>query len=154
MKLILTHDVDMLGKAGEVVEVKDGYGRNYLIPRKYAIKWTKGAQKQIDIITEARRKRAIDSLDTANEIREALADATVTITKAAGDNGRLFGAVSSKEIAAGIQKATGRKVDPRAITVASPIKSLGNYTATAKLHDDITATVKIAVEAEAKKKRK
>ena len=80
MKLILTHDVDMLGKAGEVVEVKDGYGRNYLIPRKYAIKWTKGAQKQIDIITEARRKRAIDSLDTANEIREALADATVTMT--------------------------------------------------------------------------
>ena len=153
MKLILTHDVDMLGKAGEVVEVKDGYGRNYLVPRGYAIKWTKGAQKQIDVIAEARRKRAIDSLETANEIRDALNETAVEIVKAAGDNGRLFGAVSPKEIAEGIEAATGKKVDSRAITVAKPIKSTGAYTATAKLHDDIIATVKLNVKAEDKKRK-
>ena len=72
MKLILTHDVDGLGSAGEVVEVKDGYGRNYLIPRGYATKWTKGGQKQVDQIAEARRKRAIASLEEANALRDAL----------------------------------------------------------------------------------
>lgn len=153
MKLILTHDVDMLGKAGEVVEVKDGYGRNYLVPRGYAIKWTKGAQKQIDVIAEARRKRAIDSLETANDVREALAEATITVEKAAGENGRLFGAVTTKDIAAGIEAATGMKVDPRSITVEKPIKSVGSYTATAKLHEDITASVKLDVKPESKKRK-
>ena len=72
MKIILTHDVDRLGVAGDVVTVKDGYGRNYLIPRGYAVRWTKGGQKQIDQIAEARRRRAIQSLDEANAIQEAL----------------------------------------------------------------------------------
>lgn len=153
MKLILTHDVERLGQAGEVVEVKDGYGRNYLLPRKFAIKWTKGAQKQVDALAEARRRRAIDDLESAHDIREAVEGETITIEKAAGDNGRLFGAVSPAEIAAAIEELTGKAVDRRQITVASPIKSTGAYTVEAALHDDVTATVKLNVVAESKKKR-
>ena len=131
MKLILTHDVDGLGSAGEVVEVKDGYGRNYLIPRGYATKWTKGGQKQVDQIAEARRKRA------------------------AGESGRLFGAVTNAEIAAAATEATGKTVDRRTINVTTPIKSLGSYKATAKLHDDIVASLTIeVVEVVTKKKKK
>ena len=84
MKIILTHDVDRLGVAGDVVTVKDGYGRNYLIPRGYAVRWTKGGQKQIDQIAEARRRRAIQSLDEANAIQEALQANVLKIVKPAG----------------------------------------------------------------------
>ena len=151
MKLILTHDVDGLGSAGEVVEVKDGYGRNYLIPRGYATKWTKGGQKQVDQIAEARRKRAIASLEEAN----ALQSEALTIVKTAGESGRLFGAVTNAEIAAAATEATGKTVDRRTINVTTPIKSLGSYKATAKLHDDIVASLTIeVVEVVTKKKKK
>ena len=99
MKLILTHDVAGLGQAGEVVEVKDGYGRNYLIPRGYATAWTKGGQKQVDQIAEARRKRAIASLDEAHALRDSLQADTLQIAKSAGENGRLYGAVTNADIA-------------------------------------------------------
>ena len=85
-KLILTHDVAHLGEAGEVVEVKDGYARNYLVPRKLATPWTKGAQRQIDQMAEARRKRAIASLDQAQTARAWLADNVITVTASAGAN--------------------------------------------------------------------
>ncbi len=154
MKIILTHDVDRLGMAGDVVTVKDGYGRNYLIPRGYAVRWTKGGQRQIDQIAEARRRRAIESLEEANAIQEALEANVLTITKAAGDNGRLFGAVTNAEIAEAALAATGKKVDRRTITVTSPIKSTGSYKAAAKLHDDVVANIAIEVVAEKKKKKK
>ena len=155
MKLILTHDVDGLGSAGEVVEVKDGYGRNYLIPRGYATKWTKGGQKQVDQIAEARRKRAIASLEEANALRDALQSEALTIVKTAGESGRLFGAVTNAEIAAAATEATGKTVDRRTINVTTPIKSLGSYKATAKLHDDIVASLTIeVVEVVTKKKKK
>jgi hypothetical protein len=154
MKIILTHDVDRLGMAGDVVTVKDGYGRNYLIPRGYAVRWTKGGQRQIDQIAEARRRRAIESLEEANAIQEALEANVLTITKAAGDNGRLFGAVTNAEIAEAAHAATGKKVDRRTITVTSPIKSTGSYKAAAKLHDDVVANIAIEVVAEKKKKKK
>ena len=109
MKLILTHDVDGLGSAGEVVEVKDGYGRNYLIPRGYATKWTKGGQKQVDQIAEARRKRAIASLEEANALRDALQSEALTIVKTAGESGRLFGAVTNAEIAAAATEPPARR---------------------------------------------
>ena len=155
MKLILTHDVDGLGSAGEVVEVKDGYGRNYLIPRGDATKWTKGGQKQVDQIAEARRKRAIASLEEANALRDALQSEALTIVKTAGESGRLFGAVTNAEIAAAATEATGKTVDRRTINVTTPIKSLGSYKATAKLHDDIVASLTIeVVEVVTKKKKK
>ena len=147
MKIILTHDVDRLGVAGDVVTVKDGYGRNYLIPRGYAVRWTKGGQKQIDQIAEARRRRAIQSLD------EALQANVLKIVKPAGENGRLFGSVTNAEIAEAALAATGKKVDRRTITLVSPIKSTGSYKAAAKLHDDVVATISIEVVAEKKKKK-
>ncbi|MCF2707172.1 50S ribosomal protein L9 [Arcanobacterium haemolyticum] len=154
MKLILTHDVSGLGAAGEVVEVKDGYGRNYLVPRGYATLWTKGGQKQVDQIAEARRKRAIASLDEAHALREALQAATLTIVKTAGANGRLFGAVSNAEIADAASEAAGKAVDRRAINVPTPIKSTGTYKATIKLHDDVVATLNLSVVAAKTKKKK
>ena len=98
-KLILTHDVSHLGSAGEVVEVKDGYARNYLLPRKLATPWTKGAQRQIDQMAEARRKRSIESLEHAQTARAWLQENVVTVSATAGDNGRLFGAVTTATLA-------------------------------------------------------
>ena len=147
MKLILTHDVAGLGQAGEVVEVKDGYGRNYLIPRGYATAWTKGGQKQVDQIAEARRKRAIASLDEAHALRDALQADTLQIAKSAGENGRLFGAVTSADIAEAAAAATGKSVDRRSINVATAIKSVGTYKATAKLHTDVSANLTVEVVA-------
>ena len=153
MKLILTHDVQGLGQAGEIVEVKDGYGRNYLVPRGYATAWTKGGQKQVDQIAESRRKRAIASLEEAHALRDSLQGRTLTITKTAGDNGRLFGAVSNAEIAQVATEGTGKVVDRRQITVPTPIKSTGSYKATVKLHDDVFATLNLDVVALKTKKK-
>ncbi|MCI1675935.1 MAG: 50S ribosomal protein L9 [Ancrocorticia sp.] len=154
MKLILTHDVADLGSVGDVVTVKDGYGRNFLLPRGYATPWTKGGQKQVDQLADARRRRVIASLEEAHAQREALEATTLVITKKSGDNGRLFGAVSSAEIAEVASAATGKDIDRRAVTVPSPIKSLGQHKATIKLHEDVVATVSITVEDVPAKKRK
>src|SRR5699024_12040248 len=98
-KLILTHEVTGLGTAGDVVHVKDGYARNYLLPRKLATPWTKGAQKQIDQMTAARRKRAIATIEDAQVVRDALQAKPVVVPVRAGKNGRLFGGVTTKHIA-------------------------------------------------------
>ena len=114
-KLILTHDVTHLGAAGEVVEVKDGYARNYLLPRKLATPWTKGAQRQIDQMAEARRKRAIDSLEQAQTARAWLHENVVTVSATAGANGRLFGAVTTADLADAVKAAGGPALDRRKI---------------------------------------
>ena len=108
MKIILTHEVEKLGSAGDVVEVKDGYARNFLLPRGYATRWTKGAQKQIDQMAEARRKRATEDIEAARELRDALEAEVLTVTKKAGDNGRLFGAVTTADVAAAAEALTGK----------------------------------------------
>lgn len=154
MKLILTHDVENLGSSGEVVTVKDGFGRNYLLPRGYAVAWTKGGQKQVDQIAESRRRRAIASLEEAHAQRDALQNANLVITKKAGDAGRLFGAVSSAEIAEAASAAIGKNIDRRSVTVTSPIKSVGQHKALVKLHDDVTAAITVSVEEAVSKKRK
>ena len=154
MKLILTHDVENLGSAGEVVTVKDGFGRNYLLPRGYAVAWTKGGQKQVDQIAESRRRRAIASLEEAHAQRDAMQNANLVITKKAGDAGRLFGAVSSAEIAEAASAAIGKNIDRRSVTVTSPIKSVGQHKALVKLHDDVTAAITVSVEEAVSKKRK
>ena len=145
MKLILTHDVAGLGQAGEVVEVKDGYGRNYLIPRGYATAWTKGGQKQVDQIAEARRKRAIASLDEAHALRDSLQADTLQIAKSAGENGRLFGAVTTGEIADAIKEAGAGSVDKRKIEITTPMRSLGEYSVLVRLHPEVQATVDVKV---------
>ena len=146
-KLILTHDVAHLGEAGEVVEVKDGYARNYLVPRKLATPWTKGAQRQIDQMAEARRTRAIASLDQAQTARAWLADNVITVTASAGANGRLFGAVTTAVLADAVKEAGGPAIDRRKIEVIPPIKSTGRHSASVRLHTDVVAPLEVNVVA-------
>ncbi|MDO4791970.1 MAG: 50S ribosomal protein L9 [Buchananella hordeovulneris] len=146
-KLILTHEVPQLGKAGDVVEVKDGYARNYLVPRNLATPWTKGAQRQIDQMKAAARAREISSIDAAQNARDKVQSAPVTVTAKVGQAGRLFGAVSTADVAAAIKAAHDVAVDRRKIHIEHPIKAAGNYTVSVRLHDDVVANVKVAVVA-------
>ena len=146
-RIILTHDVAHLGEAGDVVEVKDGYARNYLVPRKLATPWTKGAQRQIDQMAEARRKRAIASLDQAQAARAWLVENVITVAAAAGANGRLFGAITTAELVEAVKSAGGPALDRRKIEVVPPIKSTGRHSATVRLHADVVAPLEVNVVA-------
>jgi large subunit ribosomal protein L9 len=145
MKLILTQEVEGLGAPGDVVEVKDGYGRNYLVPRGLGIRWTRGGEKTIQSIKTARSARAARDAEHAGEIKAKLERSQVQVKVRAGEGGRLFGAVTTAEIADALAETSGEKVDRRTIVVANPIKSLGNHEVTVKLHDEVSATVAINV---------
>ena len=147
MKLILTQEVTGLGAPGDVVEVKDGYGRNYLLPRGFAIKWTKGAEKQIDGIKRARDAREIRSIDHAREIRTQLEELKVSLPANAGDTGRLFGAVTPADIVLAVKKAGGPAVDKRAVEISKPIKSVGTHTVGLKLTSGVVAHINVDVVA-------
>jgi len=144
MKLILTQEVTGLGAPGDVVEVKDGYGRNYLVPRGLAIVWTRGGEKTIESIKKARDSRAVRDADHAAEVKAKLEGSTFQVKVRAGEGGRLFGAVTTADIASAIVDA-GAEVDKRTIVVANPIKSLGAHTVTVKVHDDVEAQVTLNV---------
>ncbi|MGB3186143.1 MAG: 50S ribosomal protein L9 [Ornithinimicrobium sp.] len=145
MKLILTQPLSGLGVAGDVVDVKDGYARNYLLPRKLATPWTKGGQKQVDAIQSGRLKRAQHTEEEAKAAKARLEAEPVTVHARAGNAGRLFGAVTSAEIAHAVADAGGPEVDRRKIEVPSPIRSVGEHTAHVRLHNDVSATVTIDV---------
>ncbi|MFC5176308.1 50S ribosomal protein L9 [Nocardioides taihuensis] len=145
MKLILTQEVSGLGGPGDVVEVKDGYGRNYLVPRGVAIRWTRGAEKTVESIKQARGSRALRDQSHAEEVRTKLEAQAVNVQVRAGAGGRLFGAVTVGEIAAALSEATGESVDKRTIAVANPIKTLGSHEVSIRLHDDVSATVALNV---------
>ncbi len=147
MKLFLTAPVDKLGLAGDVVEVKDGYGRNYLVPRGLAMAWTRGAEKQIDGIKRARDAREIRGVDHAQQVRAELEGLTIELGVRAGDSGRLFGAVTPADVASAIKKAGGPAVDKRAVEIAKPIKTVGTHNVGVKLHDAVTAHVPVSVVA-------
>ncbi|MDR0481950.1 MAG: 50S ribosomal protein L9 [Cellulomonadaceae bacterium] len=144
-KLILTHEVTGLGEPGDVVDVKSGYARNFLIPRKLATPWTKGYEKQIDAIRKARKAREIASLDDAKALAETLGSQAVTVTANAGPAGRLFGAVSTGEIADAIKAAGLGSVDKRKIQIAQPIKATGDYKVSVRLHPEAVAKVAVKV---------
>jgi len=147
MKLILTADVDNLGTPGDTVEVKDGYGRNFLIPRGFGIRWTKGGERTVESIRAARASREVRDLDHAQEIKAKLEGATVNLPVRAGAGGRLFGAVTVGDIAGAINSAAGEKdaIDKRKIILGNPIKSLGSHQVTVKVHDDLEALVNLNV---------
>ena len=145
MKVILTHDVSGLGAAGEVADVKDGYARNYLFPRKLATAWTAGGQKQVDSITKARETRAIKSLDDAKAVKGRLEATSVTVAAKAGASGRLFGAVSGSDLAAAVTKAGGPELDKRKIEVPGHIKTVGSYVALVRLHPEVQAKLSFEV---------
>ncbi len=146
-KLILTHEVTGLGTAGDVVDVKDGYARNFLLPRGLATPWTKGGQRQLDQIRSARSKRAITSLEDAQALRDLLQSKPVVVAERAGESGRLFGAVSSKDVAEGVKSVFDRDIDRRAVEFVAPVRSLGEHKATVRLHEDIVANLLIQVVA-------
>jgi large subunit ribosomal protein L9 len=145
MKLILNQEVPGLGAPGDIVEVKDGYGRNYLVPRGFAQPWTKGADKQIATIRRAREVREVRDLGQANEIKQALAGLKVTLPARSGDGGRLFGSVTSADVVDAVTKAGGPKLDRRLVQVTAPIKSLGQHTVSVRVHPEVDATVTVEV---------
>lgn len=146
-KLILTQEVSGLGAPGDVVDVKDGYARNYLIPRRLATPWTKGAAKQIEGIRRARRARAIASLDDARIVRDELQAKSVTITSKAGVNGRLFGTVTGADIAEAVKAVGGPTIDKRKVEIPTHIKNVGEYVVYVRLHDDVQAKIDVKVVA-------
>ncbi|MBL1066147.1 50S ribosomal protein L9 [Streptomyces sp. 7-21] len=147
MKIILTSDVSGLGSAGDVVEVKDGYARNYLLPRRVAIRWTKGGEKDVEQIRRARKMREIASVEQANDIKAKLEGVTVRLKVRAGQGGRLFGSVTPADIVAAVKNSGGPEVDKRRIELSTPIKSLGAHRVPIRLHPEVVANVGLQVEA-------
>jgi len=145
MKLILTQEVTGLGAPGDVVEVAGGYGRNYLVPRGLAMRWTRGAEKQIELIQRARSAREIRGLDDARDAASRLATLDVRLQTRAGGGGRLFGSVSPADIAAAVKAAGGPELDRRRIEIKNPLKTVGAHQVTVRLHPEVTATLDVLV---------
>ncbi len=147
MKLILTQEVTGLGAPGDVVEVKAGYGRNYLVPRSLAMPWTRGSEQQIEMIKRARAAREIRSLDDAREAARSLSGLKIRLQTRAGQGGRLFGSVSTSDIAAAVKRAGGPELDRRKIEVTNPIKTIGSHQVAVRLHPEVSATLDVEVAA-------
>jgi large subunit ribosomal protein L9 len=145
MKVILTKSVDALGDKGDVVDVSDGYARNYLVPRKLAVKASDGALKQADAMRVAREESERRALETARELAETLAGTRVVVAARAGDSGNLFGSIGAADIAAAIVKFTGIEIDRRIIDVSTPIKEIGLHEVILNPHSDVTVAVTLDV---------
>ncbi len=148
MQIILQEDVDKLGTRGQVVEVAEGYARNFLLPRKLAIAATPGNLKRLEKIRSVLDKRTATEREGAQKQADVLAAASVTLARKAGENDQLFGSVTAADIAESLA-AQGYQVDKRKIELREPIKLIGEYQVTAKLHHDVTATIKVVVQREA-----
>jgi large subunit ribosomal protein L9 len=147
MKLILTREVAKVGSAGDVVTVKDGYARNFLLPRGVAIAWSLGGEKQIEGIRRARAAREVRDLDHAKELKASLEKTAVTINVKAGTAGRLFGSVTDKAIAAAIKAAAGVDIDRHSIKTAGHIKKAGDHAVKVTLAHSVVAAVTVTVVA-------
>ncbi|MFK4788308.1 50S ribosomal protein L9 [Microbacterium sp. ZW T5_56] len=146
-KLILTNEVAGLGSAGDVVEVKNGYARNYLVPQGFAVNWTRGGEKQVASIQAARQARAIHDHDEAVALKNSIEAAKVRLAVKAGAEGRLFGSVKTETIANAVEAAGLGKIDKRKVHITSVIKSTGEHEATVRLTDDVTAVITLQVVA-------
>jgi len=144
-KVILTNEVSGLGSAGDVVEVKNGYARNYLIPQGFAVVWTKGGEKQVEQIRAARQARAIATAEEALTLKARLEEKPIRLNAKAGVEGRLFGAIKTADVAAAIAEAGLGEVDKRKIEFTAPIKVAGNHSASVRLHGDVVANVTVQV---------
>ena len=144
-KVILTNEVSGLGSAGDVVEVKNGYARNYLVPQGFAVLWSKGGEKQVESIKAARNARAIATVEEAQTLKARLEEKGIRLNAKAGVEGRLFGAIKSADIAAAIVEAGLGEVDKRKIELSAPIKVAGNHSATVRLHDGVVANITVSV---------
>ena len=146
-KLILTHEVTGLGTPGDVIDVKNGYARNYLIPQNLAVAWTRGGEKQIESIKAARTAREHATLEEAQDLKARLQATTVKLTVKAGAEGRLFGSVKTADIADAVAAAGLGQIDKRKIEITSAIKTTGEHEATVRLRDDLVATITLQVVA-------
>jgi large subunit ribosomal protein L9 len=144
MEVILREDIQTLGKAGAVVRVKPGYARNYLLPRGLAYEATEGNKKRIAAENRAREARRAEDRAQAADLAARLEALTLTIAAKAGEGDRLFGSVTSQDIAAALERA-GQPVDKRRIELSSPIKTIGEHRVTIRLHAEVEATVRLTV---------
>ena len=147
MKLILTREVSGLGRAGDVVTVKDGFARNFLLPRGNAIAWSLGGEKQIEGIRRARASREVRDIDHAKEIKASLEAATITVTVKVGTSGRLFGSVTDKDVATAIKTATGLDIDRHNLKLAGHIKKVGTHAVKISLAHQVVANATVTVVA-------
>ena len=147
MRLILTQEVGGLGSPGDVIEVKSGYGRNYLLPQGFAMKATKGAEKQIETLQRTRAAREVRTLEEAKSLAGQLGAMTVTLKARAGDGGRLFGSVTTTDIVDAVLAAGGPELDRRRVELHGAIKSVGKHTVSVRIHPDVAAEVSLDVVA-------
>ena len=147
MKLILTQEVTGLGSSGDTVEVKGGYARNYLLPRGLAMLATRGAEKQVNSLRRARAARDVRSLEEAQAVAGQLSQLTVTLPARSGDGGRLFGRITTADVAAAVTSAGGPELDRRRIELPSSIKTTGQHTVTVRVHPEVSTTLAIEVVA-------
>ena len=145
MKVILTKDVERLGTKGEVVDVADGYARNYLVPRSLAVKATAGALRQADAMRQAREEMIQRALDQAEALRTNLSGARVVLAARAGDEGKLFGSVGAADIAEAIRKFSGVEVEPGTLEMPEPIRSIGLHEVVIKPHAEVSFPITIDV---------
>ena len=146
-KLILTNEVTGLGSAGDVIEVKNGYARNYLIPQGFAVAWSRGSEKQVEQIKAARAARELATIEEAKDLKARVEANVITLRVKAGAEGRLFGSVKTADVAQAIADAGVTGVDKRKIEIANAIKVTGKHEATLRLRDDLVATIALQVVA-------
>lgn len=145
MKVILKQDIESLGDAGDIVEVADGYGNNYLVPRGLAMRASKGALADAEAIRQARSKRAARTFADAQEQRRQIEAKTVRIVARAGEDGTLYGSVGNTAVAAALRDQLGMEVDRHRIPIDRPIKRLGAHEISIRLHPEVTATIHVEV---------
>ncbi len=143
--VILTKDVPLLGSKGDVVDVADGYARNYLVPRSLAVKATPGSMRQADVMRQAREEAEQRAREDAERLGSALAGTRVVVAARAGDEGKLFGSIGPNDIAQAIHKFTGLEVDRKNIAVPAPIKDIGLHDVTISPHPDVDVVVTLDV---------
>ncbi len=146
-KLILTSEVTGLGSAGDVVEVKNGYARNYLIPQGFAVAWSRGGEKQVDQIKAARAARELATLEDAQALKAKLEASPIKLAVKAGREGRLFGSVKTADVASAVEAAGLGSIDKQTIELASAVKSTGRYEATVRLRQDVVAALQLEIVA-------
>jgi large subunit ribosomal protein L9 len=148
MKIVLQKEVEKLGVPGDVVQVADGYARNYLIPKGFAAPATKGTAKNSERLRRAHDQKVQKAVLEAREVATKITAAPLKVTAKAGEEGKLFGSVTAADIAKQLESTTGATVDRRTVHLAEPIRSLGTHEVTVRLHPDVEATVTVEVAAQ------
>lgn len=145
MKVVLTREVARLGRDGDLVDVADGYARNYLLPKRLAVKATRGSVRQAESVREARLEAERRARDQAESVAQALVGTRVVIAARAGDEGKLFGSVGATDVAKAIHKLTGVEVDRRHISLESPIRDIGLHEVRVRLHPEVDFPVDLDI---------